>query len=201
MQKRLFFFTIFFCLTNFIALNSCMSSGHLAPAGEKTLIMQNEAIEAFSVAQKYESKKNYTAAIECYEKSMEYDKLYDSAYYKIGRCYALMGEWKRAEYIFSAILAKDAGNSSIKDSLGFVYANSGRPELAEEIYSSLAAENPYNADFSYKYIKILLQNGKTAEASSAFSLFKETFPRNREEIKTLSHLLLEQQGNSDISAD
>ena len=132
---------------------------------------------------------------------MEYDKLYDSAHYKIGRCYALIGEWKKAEYIFSEILLKDTDNASIKDSLGYVYANSGRSEKAEEIYKSLTEKYPFNADFSYKYIKILIQNDKIAEASQAFYTFKETFPRNKEEIKSLALLLPEPQGNSDISED
>lgn len=201
MQKRKLLAVAFFISINTMYFYSCISSGLLAPAGEETIIMQNEAIEAFSAAQKYEASKKYQAAISCYEKAMEYDKLYDSAHYKIGRCYALIGEWKKAEYIFSEILLKDADNASIKDSLGYVYANSGRSEKAEEIYKSLTEKYPFNADFSYKYIKILIQNDKIAEASQAFYTFKETFPRNKEEIKSLALLLPEPQGNSDISED
>ncbi|MCR5763745.1 MAG: tetratricopeptide repeat protein [Treponema sp.] len=190
----------FFSL-NLFFYNSCISSGRLVPAGEETVIMQNEAIEAFSAGKEYESNKKYKSAISCYEKSMQYDKLYDSAYYKIGRCYALMGEWKRAEEVFSSILIKDPNNSYIKDSLGYVYANDGKPDQAEELYESLVLENPFNSDFCYKYIKILLQNGKIYEATNAFNDFKSSFPRNKDEIKTLENLLLEQQGNSDTSAD
>ena len=142
-------------------------------------MMQNEAIEAFSLAQKYESKKDYKNAILYYEKSMQYDKLYESAYYKIGRCYALMGEWKAA----------DKDNASIKDSLGYVYANSGKTNLAEELYYCLQEENPFNSDYAYKYIKLLIVNNKTSEAEKKYTEFKEKFPRNSEEIKNLKSLL------------
>lgn len=168
---------------------SCVSSGKLVPPGEDIVIMQNESIEAFSLAQKYESKKDYRNAILYYEKSMQYDKLYESAYYKIGRCYALMGEWKAAEDIFSEILIKDKDNASIKDSLGYVYANSGKTNLAEELYYCLQEENPFNSDYAYKYIKLLIVNNKTSEAEKKYTEFKEKFPRNSEEIKNLKSLL------------
>ncbi len=202
MQKKGLLFTIFCFVFLYVPVfYSCMSSGHFAPAGEDSVLMQNEAIEAFSAAKKYESNKQYAAAISCYEKAMQYDTLRDTSYYRMGRCYALMGEWKKAEDVFASILAKDAANSSIKDSLGYVYVQSGKYEQAESVYESLSAEHPFNAEYSYKYIKALFQNGKKSEALAAFTAFKNTFPRNSEEIKTLTRLLTEQPDNSDISAD
>ena len=182
------FFNTFF-LAGAVLLCSCTSSGRFAPPSEDKIIMQNEALQAFNAASKCEEKKDYRAAISYYEKSMEYDVLYESAYYKTGRCYALLKEWKKAEEIFLDILRSDSENTSIKDSLGYVYFNSGRTEQAEELYGTLTRENPFNAELSYKYIKTLIQNGKKDEACHEFEKFKVEFPRNKVEIKKLTELL------------
>ena len=166
-------------------LCSACAGGRLKVPGEDMVRTRNEAVDAFTRAQRYESEGNYTSALACYEEAMACDELYESAYYKTGRCYALLRDWERARQVFTDIAVMDPANTTIQESLAYVYVMEGDYSSALQLYAELTEGNPYSASLLKNYIKVLAADGQKSRASQEFARFQSSFPDEVDTIKEL----------------
>lgn len=182
-------FGFIFCILVLVFFATCSSSKSLTVPGEDKIRAQNMASEYYSLAQDYEENKNYSKAILYYQKSMADDSLYTSAYYKVGLCNALSGNWQKAQNIFGELLIKDAENDTIKESLAYVCAKGGKLEKSALLYEELANKNPVNPSYLKNCILVNILNKNTEKAKVLFETFKTNFPMQQETIQELEEKL------------
>ena len=63
-----------------------------------------------SIGDAYLDLKKYDKAIQYYQKAMESKSLYWTAYYKLGRSYALAKKWSEAKNVYYKLLKRDPEN-------------------------------------------------------------------------------------------
>ncbi len=171
----------------FLVFVSCTSAPHaLTPAdslsesiripGESAVREKNITAEYFAIAVSYEEVKNYSKAIEYYKLAMKNEEQKNSAYYKIGWCYAMNKEWEKAREIYEAQLKIDSENTNLKASLAYITAMCGNLREAIVAYKELSSANPTSVDYLKNYIYVLMADGKYEIADEQFAILKETFP-------------------------
>ncbi len=205
MEKK-FFKTrtaIFVSLTVFfLAMSSCSSSGGLSIPGESSVVLKNIVTEYMTIAKAYDDLKKYDKAVEYYQMAINADSentLGNSAYYNIGHCYAMAGDWKNARTVYEELLKKDEDNTNLKISLAYIDAMSGNLESSCTRYAELCEKNPTDAALLKNYISVLIAAEKKDEAKNSLELLKKNFPDDSS-IKEIEKLLEEAQ-NADSGAE
>lgn len=158
---------------------SCATSVHLPVPGEGAAVKKSLSIEYMSIADAYNELAKYDKAAQYYLLAMKNKKLYWSAYYKLGRCYAMSKNWTEARKVYSALLKRDPDNVSVRMSLAYIYAMEGNLKSAEAIYELLYKENPDNSDVLINYIDVLIASEKYEAAEQSLSEMKEKFSDNK----------------------
>ncbi len=173
-MKRIFCISLVF--VSFFAIG-CASTPALRVPGESSVVGKNITAEYLKIAEGYEGLKNYSKAVEYYEKAAQTNPdLGDAAYYKIGRCYALSKDWASAKTVFEKLLEKDPENKSLKTSLAYIAAMSGDLADASLRYRELSEAYPTDDSLLKNYIAILMADGKYELAEEQFYILKERFP-------------------------
>lgn len=190
MRKVFIITTVFFLAMTGVLFFSCASSGHLPVPGEKAEVNRGISVEYMSIATAYEELEKYDKAIEYYKLAMKNKKLYWSAYYKLGRCYAMAKDYTQARKIYFKLLKRDKDNLSLQLSLAYLYAMEGKLDKARVIYEFLWKENQSNADVLVNYIDILIAQKEYETAETMLNTLKETFSDNTN-IKTFEDKLNE----------
>ena len=205
MEKKLFKTrtAIFVSLTVFfLAMSSCSSSGGLSIPGESSVVLKNIVTEYMTIAKAYDDLKKYDKAVEYYQMAINADSentLGNSAYYNIGHCYAMAGDWKNARTVYEELLKKDEDNTNLKISLAYIDAMSGNLESSCTRYAELCEKNPTDAALLKNYISVLIAAEKKDEAKNSLELLKKNFPDDSS-IKEIEKLLEEAQ-NADSGAE
>lgn len=172
-------FLLYFAIFAFVFLFcSCSTVDKLIP-GQEEAQEKSIAAEYLRIAETYEKLKDYPKAISYYEAAMKSKagkELGDSAYYNMGRCYALSKDWTHAEEIYRTLLEKDPDNTNLMSSLAYITAMKGDFKAAEELYSSLVEKNPNDSSLLKNLISVLLADGKKDEAEKNFAVFRGKFP-------------------------
>lgn len=158
---------------------SCATSPHLPVPGEGAAVKKSLSLEYLSIADAYNELAKYDKAAQYYLLAMKNKKVYWSAYYKLGRCYAMSKNWTEARKVYSSLLKRDPDNVSIRMSLAYIYAMEGNLKSAEAIYELLCKENPDNADILVNYIDVLIASEKYETAELKLSEMKEKFSDNK----------------------
>ena len=194
---------IFVSLTVFfLAMSSCSSSGGLSIPGESSVVLKNIVTEYMTIAKAYDDLKKYDKAVEYYQMAINADSentLGNSAYYNIGHCYAMAGDWKNARTVYEELLKKDEDNTNLKISLAYIDAMSGNLESSCARYAELCEKNPTDAALLKNYISVLIAAEKKDEAKNSLELLKKNFPDDSS-IKEIEKLLEEAQ-NADSVAE
>jgi Putative Zn-dependent protease, contains TPR repeats len=167
---------------------SCESTEEIPVPGETQIKLDNITAEYFSIAKGYQDIKNYTKAAEFYKKALASKKLHDSAYYEMGRCYALAKDWNNAELVFSDLQKKDPDNTTIAVSLAYIKAMSGNVSEAVQMYASLVQKNPTDVSLLKNYIAVLMAKGNYEEAEKQYFVLKKKFPDEKSIPDILSKL-------------
>ena len=160
-------------------LASCATNAHLPVPGEKTAVQSNLSAEYLAIADEYFALSKFDKAVDYYKRAMKNKTLYWSAYYKLGRSYAMSKKWSDARRIYLKLLNRDPKNLSVRLSLAYIIAMDGRLEQAEEVYKTLWKENPDNADVLVNFISILIAQQKIPEAGARFNELKAKFKDNK----------------------
>lgn len=146
--------------------------------GETKIILKNLAVEYNAIGDGYMGIKNYTKAVEYYEKALRDKDLYLSVYYKLARAYALGKNYDKAVDAYEHLLSLDKENLSLNLSLAYIYAVKGDTDTALAKYKILMEENPYDEAILENYITLLLNAGRAEDAEQYFFVMKEKFPDN-----------------------
>ncbi len=177
---------------------SC-SSGHVKIPGEEVVLKENECKAFYTQGLEAERKEEYGKAAELFGKALESDQLFFSAYYKQGRCYALMGNWAEAEFIFRELLETDSENSSLQQSLAFVLLQGEKDSIPEAltILEDLYRKNPYDISLCSLRIKAFVVADELERAEESYAVFAETFPSELEKIRELDAVVHPNSLNDD----
>jgi len=80
---------VFFILPAFFFFSSCHTAIHVPVPGESQVKINNIYTEYYNIADSYMELEKYDKAIEFYSIALKNKTLFWSAYYKMGRAYAL----------------------------------------------------------------------------------------------------------------
>lgn len=172
-------FTVFFLASLFLfsfGIFSCSSTTGLAVPGENETRRNNITAEYFSIAESYESLKNYSKAIEYYKLAMADSKMKNTCLYKCGRCYALNKDYKNALELYKILLKDDAENTNLLLSTAYLEAMCSNFSQAEKIYSELLEKNPQLIEVYKNYISVLIVCEKKDKAREVLDKMAELFP-------------------------
>ncbi len=184
-------------------MSSCSSSGGLSIPGESSVVLKNIVTEYMTIAKAYDDLKKYDKAVEYYQMAINADSentLGNSAYYNIGHCYAMAGDWKNARTVYEELLKKDGGNTNLKISLAYIDAMSGNLDSACLRYAELCEKNPTDAALLKNYISVLIAAEKKDEAKNGLELLKKNFPDDSS-IKDIEKLLVEPENVESEAAE
>lgn len=161
-----------------LSLSGCASdsSFYLAVPGEKNIILKNLAVEYNNIGDGYMGIKNYTKAVEYYEKALRNKELRLSVYYKLARAYALGKNYDKAIESYEYLLSLDSENTSLKSSLAYIRAVKGDYDEAVKSYKLLIEQNPYDQNLLENYTALLINIGRAEDAEPYYFLIKEKFP-------------------------
>lgn len=177
----------------------CAASGGMLVPGQQRIILQNLAAEYYTVAEAYAGAQNYAKAAEYYQRAMRDKSLYLTAYYKLGRSYALAKDWDNALPIYDDLLSRDPENAELAASRAYIMAMSGDTDEAFRLYQGLIERNPNEQSFLENYVALLVDSGRGELAEAQFFLLKEQFPDSKM-ISSLAPKIAELVDNPDPNA-
>ncbi len=180
---------------------SC-ASVHVPIPGETEVKKNNIYVEYMNIADAYNDLGKYDKAITYYSYAMKNKSLYWTAFYKLGRSYALNKNWQEAEKVYLKLLKRDSENVSLKMSLAYIYAMNGNLKGSEQLYEELNKNNPDNSDILVNYINVLFAEENYEKAKEKTNELKEKFKDNKN-IETFEKKLeeLEDSDSSKSGAD
>jgi len=158
---------------------SCSTNTHFPIPGGNDVTKNKISIEYLAIADAYADLGKYDKASDYYQLAMNDKKLYWSAYYKLGRTYALAKRWSDAAAVYEKLLERDPSNVSLKLSQAYIEAMSGNLDDALIIYKKLLEEYPDNETIPVNYIIVLLSQGRAELAEEQLELVKQKFPDNK----------------------
>jgi tetratricopeptide (TPR) repeat protein len=158
---------------------SCSTNMPLSIPGENQVVGENINREYLAIADAYADLEKYDKAAEYYLFAMKDKKLYWTAYYKLGRMYALAKDWNNAANIYDRLLRRDPENVNLQLSLAYVKAMSGDLDTSIIIYKSLIEKEPDNEEILVNYIAVLLSQGRAELAENQLQELKKKFPDNK----------------------
>lgn len=156
----------------------CASNGLEIP-GEHERLNKNICSEYYAIAEGYAGLKNYTKAAEYYKLAMRDKNIRITAYYKMGRSYALAKDWDNALAVFQNLQKRDPGNQEISESIAYISAMKGDTDTALLQYKHLCDEYPDEQTILENYIALLITDGKGEIAESELALLKNKFPDSK----------------------
>ena len=160
-------------------LVSCSTNAHFLIPGGNDVTKKKVSIEYLSIADAYADLEKYDKAADYYQLAMKDKKLYWTAYYKLGRSYALAKKWSDAAVIYEKLLERDPSNVSLELSQAYIKAMSGNLDDALIIYKKLIEEYPDNETIPVNYIIVLLSQGRAELAEEQLGILKQKFPDNK----------------------
>ncbi len=175
-------------LLSLLFFSSCQSTFRI-PEEERT-ILENIAAEYYNIAEGYVGVKNYSKAAEYYKLAMRDPEVYQQAYYKLARAYALAQNWEAAQTCYDEMLAKDPDNMNLQLSVAYITAMRGQSDEAIEMFKKLNEENPYVQSVLENYITLLLFVGRAEDAEPLYFSLKQKFP-DSSKIKDFAQQLSE----------
>lgn len=158
---------------------SCSTNAHFLVPGGNDVTKKKISIEYLAIADAYADLEKYDKAADYYQLAMKDKKLYWTAFYKLGRSYALAKKWSDAAVVYEKLLERDPSNVSLKLSQAYIKAMSGNLDDALIIYKKLIEEYPDNETIPVNYIIVLLSQGRAELAEEQLGILKQKFPDNK----------------------
>lgn len=124
---------------------------------EEKQIVKNA--ESFSEGLENKYNQNYTAAIKCFEKALEYYPDDDASMYELSELYALMGRNSEAFAMIEKASALSPDNKWYSIRLANFYMQNGEYEKFIDIYDNLLAGDPNNLEYLEAYVDVMLKVG------------------------------------------
>ncbi len=115
--------------------------------------------ESFSDGLENRFNQNYAAAIECFEKALEYYPEDDASMYELSVLYVMMGRDDDAFVMIENASALRPDNKWYSIRLAEFYMQNGEYEKFIDIYDKLLANDPNNLDYLEAYIDVMLKVG------------------------------------------
>ena len=139
-------------------------------------------------------------AIECFEKAIEYDKSFSSAYHQLGKCQMRIGNPDRAVHLLQKVIENNPHLISARIDLGFALISNGKPEEAAQHFRQILALQPHNAKALFGTANVFFEQGQW---ESSVTLSKEAVAHGGHNFSLL--LLLgkaaKMAGHLDIASD
>lgn len=170
------------CLLSFVIammLVSCRTAMDYAVPGVHKITLQNIHKEYMLIADEYVKLEKYDKAIEYYTQALDDKEIYWTAYYKLGRAYALAGKWAEAEAVYTRLVERDTENTDLIRSIAYIKGMNGHLNEAMEIYNALLDKNGDDETTIANAAAVLLTQGQNDTARVYIDMLKDKFPESK----------------------
>ncbi|HMR39744.1 MAG TPA: trypsin-like peptidase domain-containing protein [Ignavibacteria bacterium] len=136
-----------------------------------------------NLASAYSTSKDYSKAIQFYDKMLSEDSTQYFIYYQLAGIYAEMNDYKKAVREYKYLIKKDSAYTDAYIQLGKIYFEKYNKPAAAKKYLQTAYENslaltgyaPYNSDIHYLMGMIAVKEGEKFNAILAYLELKNTY--------------------------
>jgi tetratricopeptide (TPR) repeat protein len=166
--------------------------------GTKSGMLASEVLNHFNSGVTFYNQKEFSKAIQAYQKVIELDPTYVEAYNNLGITYQTTGDLDRAFGAYQKATEINPGYEKGYNNLGILLLLEGRDEEALEAFQKALAINPNNI-VSHIHLGILLKNkGQWDEAIESYQKALAIDPLHRETHYNIA-LLYEQLGKLELA--
>ncbi len=166
--------------------------------GGKSATLASDALNHFNSGVTFYNQKEFSKAIQAYQKAIELEPTYVEAYNNLGIIYQMMGDVDRAFGVYQKATEINPGYEKGYNNLGILLLLKGRDEEALEAFQKALAINPNNIA-SYLHLGILFKNkGQCDEAIESYQKALAIDPLHRETHYNIA-LLYEQLGKLEMA--
>lgn len=162
-----------------LMLASCRTAMDNAVPGVRRITIKDVYAEYMLIGDEYVKLQKYDKAIEYYTKTLGDKELYWSAYYKLGRAYALASEWEEAEVVYERLLARDSKNTDLLRSMAYIKGMNGQTGEAMAIYNALLEERDEDETTIVNIATLMLSTLQIDTARIYIDMLKEKFPESK----------------------
>ena len=151
-----------------LAVLNYKEAGDLNPFEEKySLAMTAIAQEMAKEGDTEYRRQEFDAAIENYQKAIQYSPDYTTAYFKLARTYFKMKDYENTRIILEENLAVDPQQEQSEKMLGDIYRSTGKVEKSIKHYNNAISINGNYYKAYYSLGATLLSEGQYIEAQDA----------------------------------
>lgn len=142
----------------------------------------NLSNEYFEIANAYAELKNYSKAIEFYEKASTDEKYKNACEYNLARMFGLQNDWTKSTKLLQNLHKKEPNNKLVLSALAYSLVASGSLDEGKKLYKDIADSEPENPESTLNYIRILVlaKDYETAKAELEKAILN--FPSAKERI-------------------
>jgi type IV pilus biogenesis/stability protein PilW len=175
-----------------------MKSIEVKQEGSKALALTSEILTHFNLGVQFYNQRQFSKAIQAYEKVIELDPTYVEAYNNLGITYQEIGDFDRAFEAFQKSTEINPQYEKGHNNLGILLYLKGHNEEALEAFQKALAINPNNVE-SYINLGVLFKKqGKLDKAIESYQKALDINPLHREIYYNVA-LLYEQSGNIELA--
>lgn len=150
-----------------------------AVPGVRKITIENVYTEYMLLADEYAALKNYDKAAYYYTQALGNKKIYWTAYYKLGRVYALAAKWQEAEEVYNRLIERDGDNTDLLRSMAYIKGMSGKLNEAMDMYNALLDKNADDETTIANAACVLLAQKQNDTARVYIDMLKEKFPESK----------------------
>ena len=166
--------------------------------GSKALALTSEILTHFNLGVQYYNQRQFSKAIQAYQKVIELDPTYIEAYNNLGIICQEIGDVDRAFEAFQKSIEINPQYEKGHNNLGILLYLKGRNEEALEAFQKALAINPNNIESHINLGVLFKKQGQLDKAIESYQKALDINPLHKEIYYNIA-LLYEQSGNIDLA--
>ena len=166
--------------------------------GGKDGTLASDVLNYFNSGVTFYNQKEYSKAIQAYQKVIELDPTYVEAYNNLGIIYQMMGDVERAFGTYQKATEINPRYEKGYNNLGILLLLKGRYEEALEAFQKALAINPNNIESHINLGILFMKKGQSDEAIESYQKALAIDPLHRETHYNIA-LLYEQLENLELA--
>jgi len=166
--------------------------------GGKGGTLASDVLNYFNSGVTFYNQKEYSKAIQAYQKVIELDPTYVEAYNNLGIIYQMMGDVERAFGTYQKATEINPRYEKGYNNLGILLLLKGRYEEALEAFQKALAINPNNIESHINLGILFMKKGQSDEAIESYQKALAIDPLHRETHYNIA-LLYEQLENFELA--
>jgi type IV pilus biogenesis/stability protein PilW len=164
----------------------------------KALALASEILTHFNLGVQFYNQRQFSKAIQAYQKVIALDPTYIEAYNNLGIIYQEIGDFDRAFEAFQKSIEINPQYEKGHNNLGILFYLKGRNEEALEAFQKALAINPNNIESHINLGVLFKKQGQLDKAIESYQKALDINPLHREIYYNIA-LLYEQSGNIELA--